>query len=354
MSVEWYLMTPPNSQVSGLEDDDFMPSAKDAFLETLETNVASDVELYNYDLSECTPLRAIIQNKLTDTKLKTLTRHMLAPIGSCKAGMYVKIDGRYWLIVGIVDNNTVYEKAVLSICNYLLTWVNSKGKIVQRWTNVSSASQYNNGETSTDYYFVRSDQLLILMPDDDESLLLDTGARFIIDQRCKVYEKSLQDVKTQNCSKSVNVYKVTRTDTVLFDYQDSGHNEIMVYQDEQGVNDGYYVIDGKGYWLCDPNYMNKTSVLSSEIKYQTTELYPSIEPVVLEACFYDEDKNVVDVSPIWEIRCDFVQDLNLEFDGNKIKISTENKKLKGKDFVVVLKADGYEEVTLTISIKSFI
>ena len=65
------------------------------------------------------------------------------------------------LIINLNEGNIdmitdgMYEKAVLVLCNYLLTWKNENGDIIQRWVNASSASQYNNGETSNKFYFVR-------------------------------------------------------------------------------------------------------------------------------------------------------------------------------------------------------
>lgn len=347
-------MKSPYDQLSGFENDAFNDFAQEGFLESLDTEIATDIEICNYDLSECKPIRAVIQNNVQDTKLKTLVRHALVPIGTCKSGMYVKYKNRYWLIVGLVDDNKMYEKAVLAICNYFLTWVNERGQIIQRWTNVTSASQYNNGETSTSYYFIRSDQLLILLPNDDESLLLNTGKRFIIDQRCKIYEKGFNNVIDCDCSKPVNVYDITRTDTVLFDYQDGGHNEIMVFQQEQKPTEGYYVIDGKGYWLCERPAINKTGILSGQIVCEEPIVYLGLEPTTFEARFYDTNQNEINITPQWEIRCDFLDDLKVQYIDNYISIFTDNRKLKNKTFTIALSGQGYEETTIDVKIKLFI
>ena len=118
MAVEWYLLKSPYDQLSGYESEALNDFGAEGFLEALDSDVALDVELYNYDLSECTKLRAIFNNRLTDTKLKTLVRHLLVPVGTCHAGMYAKVKGRFWIITGIVDDNGIYEKAILQICNY--------------------------------------------------------------------------------------------------------------------------------------------------------------------------------------------------------------------------------------------
>lgn len=353
MAKEWYLLSTPNDQVSGYESEAFEDFATEGFLESLSSSLADDIEICNYDLSECKKSRAIILNKTQDTKLKSLTRNILLQIGSCVAGNYIKYDDRYWIVVGFVDNNKIYEKAIVVLCNYLLSWINSEGKIIQRWISASSASQYNNGETGMKYYFVRSDQLLIITPDDDECLLLETGQRFIIDRRCRVYESRFDENVTVDTSNPVMTYEVTRLDTVLYSYQDSGHSEFICTQDEQHQADGYYVVDGKGYWLCDaPQTDAGTETLSSAIECDE-ELYAGLNTVTYIAKFYDIAGNPVDVTPIWKIESNFEQYLTIEYIGNSVTISA-SKKAANKSFTISLDGEGYEAVTKTITIHSFI
>ena len=95
MATEWYLMKPPYSQTSGFEDE-VMDFAQDAFTEALDSPIAIEVEYCNADLSICSPIQAIIQNKVQDTKLNAFTRHLLVPIGTCKAGGNVYRAGRLY------------------------------------------------------------------------------------------------------------------------------------------------------------------------------------------------------------------------------------------------------------------
>ena len=57
MATEWYLMKPPYSQTSGIEDEvkDF---AQDAFTEALDSPIANEDEYCNADLSICSPIQA--------------------------------------------------------------------------------------------------------------------------------------------------------------------------------------------------------------------------------------------------------------------------------------------------------
>ena len=193
MAEEWYLLKPPYSQTSGFEND-ALDFSKDAFLETLDTEIAVDIEYCSPDLSECTPMRAVVMNRVQDTKLNAFKRHLYLPIGTCKAGYLVKYKNRYWLIEGLVDDNGMYEKAVLVLCNWLMTWLNDKGEVVQRWSNIQSASQYNNGQRENRYYTLRTDQLLVCMPYDKECIMLDESVRFIIDKRIEYYEQEIPEL----------------------------------------------------------------------------------------------------------------------------------------------------------------
>lgn len=355
MATEWYLMDTDHDSVDGFESDAFDDFGRDAFGEVLDSSIGVDVELCNYDLSECEPIRVIVLNTVQDTELKTMNRMILVPIGTCKTGMYIKYKNRYWLIVGLVDDNSVYEKAVITICNYLLTWLNSNGEIIQRWCNVSSASQYNNGETSSKYYFVRSDQLLIATPDDDECLLLDSGKRFIIDRRCEIYEKNFGDDVVFDTSNPLIVYKLTRSDSALYNYSDSGHFEMLVTQDEKHDEDGYYVVDGKGYWICgEPTIVkDETPILSCEIVYDSLEIYNGFDEGIFTAVFYDADGNIVDATPNWSIDGDITEMLDINCIGDSIHISANNKKLTNQSFELSLGSDGYESTKITITVKAF-
>lgn len=358
MSKEWYLMGSPNDVVSGYEGEALLDFGAEGFNEALETEIALTVQLCNYDLTECRDIRVFIQGVHQDTKLKTFSRQVLAPIGTCKAGMYIYYKNRYWLITGIVDDNQVFEKAIMIICNYKLSWLNSEGKVIERWINAESASQYNNGESNMRYYFVRSDQLMVYMPDDDESLMLNSGARFIIDQRCTVYEKQFDGSQTSYVGNPVIVYKLTRSDTVLDNYIDSGVLGFIFTQTEQLSTDGYYYIGGNGYWLCDvpePEQENDQMPTSSIIA-DSDFLYIDLEPSIYTAMFFDQEGNVLSEYPEYtmQLSTDYNGKLQAQMISNSLHVYTSDYSLNGKTYRVILQADGYETVSKEITIKEFI
>lgn len=355
MAEEWYLLSGKHDIVSGFEAEALFDYGPESFLELLDSDIADDVVICNYDLSICVKRKAIIQNNLQDTKLKTLSRAMLVPIGSCKAGMYVKYKEKYWLIVGLVDDNKVYEKAIMHICNYRLDWIGRDGNPVSRWAHVESASQYNNGETNVKNYFIRTDQLMIHIPDDDESLMINSGTRFIIDRRCQIYERKFAKNIIFDTSNPVVCYDVTRTDSVLYNYQGSGYFQLLATQDEQREDDGYYMIDGVGYWLCQkPVPQTEVILPSAKIEYESNVIYVGMDASVFVGKFYNEAGEEISAAPIWTIAPDMGDKLEVQYVDDSILLYTNDESLASKSFTLTLSSDGVNPVSVEVSIRLFI
>ena len=113
MAEQWYLINSNHDTVSGFESDDFDYYTQDAFREALESSLGDDIKICRYDMEVLASTRAIPIGGVSDTKLKSTTRQLLLPIGTCQAGQYIYYEDKYWLIVNYVDNNKVYEKAII-------------------------------------------------------------------------------------------------------------------------------------------------------------------------------------------------------------------------------------------------
>lgn len=203
---EWYLTDNYKPIVtSGYESDAISEFAQNNFIDVLETTFADKVLLYNYNLSECKEVRCVIQGNSADTYLKSMERIMLFPIGTVKAGMYVFFDNNYWIITGYPGSNKSYEKVTAKICQYQIKWQNSDGTIVERWANLQSSSKYDDGLKESNTITLTSDSIMILLPNDAETLTLD-GKRIFIDKKTPPNK----------------VYMVSRADSVLYDYGEHG------------------------------------------------------------------------------------------------------------------------------------
>lgn len=349
MSRQWYLLDCQDGDYKDAPTDSFQTESSDALEQILSSPLAENVEIVNHDLTERISIKAVIQGRVQDTQLNSLQRKILAPLNSFKAGQYVYYKNRYWLIIGLVDDNSFYEKGVMILCNHLLTWENTEGEIIQRWSNLTSGSQYNHGESGTENYEFRTDQLLVLIPNDEESILLEHGHRFIIDKRCKIYEKHFSPDTVTDTSNKVITYEVSRVENLLFDYGDSGYVQLMVYQDEQHENDGYYIVNGNGYWLCGKSSTINTGNSRYKIGYDEPVVYCEIDPTM----FWIDNVGEMDGVPQWNIVCDFSSELNIQEIDNTIHISANDKKLIGKSFILKLSVNGIEHDSISVKIKAF-
>ena len=331
---EWYLIdnnTKPN-MIGGYENEGFLDCKDDAFYETLETDMADTVILYNYDLSESKEIRAIVEGNTADTQLKSMERSILVPVGTLHSGDYIFFEDEYWIVDGRPGNNKIYEKATLKECQYKLRWQKSDGTIIERFANLTSSSKYDVGENSNNTIILTSNNYLIIMPNDKDSMTID-GKRVFID---------LSDVPEK-------VFKITRNDDVLYNHHTHG-GTLNLIADKTELNKEK---DNQELWLCDyidistpttptppqPSNPNETAVLNANIS-GTTNLRIGVTRTYT-ATLSDKDGNTVqwdDTKYGWNIVSDFyVKQTAIK---NKISLTVEDEDFIDSSFLLqVIKFD---------------
>lgn len=183
MPKEWYLMSQPIFN-SGFENDEFLAYASEGFEEVLASFLADDVEIFEKSLS-LSPIktRAIIQGVTADTYNNSVIRQFLCRIGTLRCGQYIKVNGDYWLVNGIPGNNKMYEKAAAWYCKYAIRFVSPlTGKIVEYPVYDINSTQYGSGETPKTHMTIGTSQHLVYLPYNEETVMLDSGFRFLIDK----------------------------------------------------------------------------------------------------------------------------------------------------------------------------
>lgn len=318
---EWYLLTsdiPPNS-IGGFESESFNDYKNDAFCEALQTDIATTVVLYNSDLSECQYIRCIIQGNTADTKLKSMERIGLFKCGTVKAGLYIYFENTFWLITGYPGTNGIYEKATMILCQYKLCWQNASDKIIERWCNGTSASKYDIGENGNNTITLSSNTFTLLLPYDNEVIDLD-GKRVFIDKR------------TENPTK---VYKVTRSDDILYDYGE--HGCILSFiADKTEFNQ---TTDNQELRICD--YHSPTPQPN-----ETSDLFATISGGSTLRCgrskswhvtFKDASGIVTSPNFEWNIVGD--ADIIQKKDSNQIQLRVDDEQLIGCSFLLQIVVD---------------
>ena len=320
---EWYLMNnhKPNT-VSGYEGDILTDFAQSNFTDVLETAFSDAVLLYNHDLSECKEIRCVIHGNSADTYLKSMERVALFPIGTVKAGMYIFFENRYWLITGYPSSNKSYEKATVKLCQYKVKWQNSDGTIVERWVSTQSSSKYDDGLKDSNTMTLTSDSIMLLLPNDDESLTLD-GKRIFIDKK----------------NPPNKVYLVSRADSVLYDYGEDHGGMFCFITEKTELNES---TDRPDLGICDyispttPEEDDKTTILSSSITGTISgnkNLKIGFERTYT-ASLVDKEGNAVEWSDDFSWNVISFVDVGVKTDGSKIKVLVENDDFVDEKFKI--------------------
>lgn len=325
---EWYLLTPntrPNI-TGGYENQSFIDYKDDAFYEALQTDIASNVILYNSDLSSSSKIRCVMQGNTADTHLKSMERVGLFSCGTVKAGMYIFFEDRYWLITGYPGTNGIYEKATMVLCQYKLRWQNSSGDTIERWCNGTSASKYNMGENGNSTITLSSNTFALLLPDDEQVLELD-GKRVFIDK---------------HNTNPTKVYKVTRSDDILFDYGDEHGGLLSFIADKTELNP---VTDNQELRICD--YRSPTPSPEPSGPDETTDLSAVITGGNRLRCgraktwivaFLDQNGNeIMDQNFQWKVDSEYA--IKQVIDGHKIQLKVDDEQLIDCSFLLSVITD---------------
>jgi len=239
------------------------------------------------------------------------------------AGDLVEWTGAMWLIVSCDWDKEVYTYGKMQQCNYLLKWQNADADVIERWSVVLSASKYNNGEKYNNVIVVGSNQLMVYLPIDEETLKLRSDKRLMIDFNTEL----------PKC------YDITRVDTVTMGYDGTaeprydGKGCILLVLTETEINPDVDRID---LMLCD--YVNPNDIPHPSPINITYSGAPSIR-IGGRKTFTAETENEVVFSLVNSALLD--GKLTMEQTGNKCVVKCANDSaLVGATFKVEVVGDG--------------
>lgn len=334
MSENWYLMTTPN-QMSGFENDYFTDYATDSFNELLSTFVGDDVTIYNSTLDVSSVVKGIVQSK--DKKNE---KQILLPLNSCSVGMYIKYKNLYWLITEFVNDNKMYQNAVMQLCTYTLKFQSPTGTILS-YPCITSTKSFNQDETKV--ITLNSNQKSILLPFDDNTKLLTTDRRFYVDRL-----------------NNTTWHIVGGVDNTTYAYGDKGLIYFIVEQDvEQNTNQ---YPDRPDLGVC--NYFEPIVEPEPPVEgYSYATIMCSGDIVVggvtrtITPIFYESDNTIATgITAIWDIDLPlgYENQFTITYVDNQVKIKVaENYDLIEKTitFNVMGSSGGYGgSSTLTITV----
>lgn len=266
---------------------------------------------------------------INDGKKDYLKEFCTLPNQFIYTGDYIEWLNNYWLVYEADDDNEIYVNGKMQECNYLLKWQNSSGEIIERWVITQNAVQYNNGESGNKTITLGSDQLMIYIPFDSETIKLRRGKRFFI----------------SNDLEEPIVYKLTRPDSTT--YVRNGHGYLCVMVTEDLTNSS---VDRPDLWLCDyikpvPSTLppdGTQNLLHMKIPCSNYNIRPTGRDRVFIAHLYNSEgiEITTDIEYIWTVTSNISSYITYSAIANVLSISL-SKTYQGLG----------EEITITCSSK---
>lgn len=167
-----------------------------------------------------------------------------------------------WLITEKDANSEVYASGMMQRCNYLLKWLNGEGKIIEKWCVVEDGTKYLIGERSEDIITVGDARIAITIGKDEDTVYLDRGKRFLVDDMD---------------SDAVLAYQITKPNKLFNVYNGKGVFRFIL--SEVNMTDN----DNKELRIADFYNWKPHTELENEHKDKDIPLKDIVEEAVAEA-----------------------------------------------------------------------
>lgn len=263
------------------------------------------------DYSEETELKIRLHSRRFSTAngdLVSFVTQMDEPI--CVGDIVYNSNSYEYMICTEVSNlNNIQYNGKFTVCNWILKWQNDKGEIFEYPCQDMNSTQYNSGETNNRTFTIGTSQHMLTLPCDENTVILESPKRFYLDK---------SPINTTS-------FIVTQNDNTSYNYGKKGLVKLTVSQYVE-VNEK----DRPDLGLCDyievDNSNNGDVTTQSnyaKIEYTSTSIVSGGSSKTFTAKFYDKDNNEIIKTPMWDIMCDFKDELEVNQNGNHITISID-------------------------------
>lgn len=262
---------------------------------------------------------------------------------------YDSIEDEYLICTESYKVSDIHWQGKFTLCNWVLRWQNDNGDVLNYPCYDINATQYNSGEQSNKQFTIGSSQHILLLPYDQNTVVLKTPQRFFLDKNYEV----------------PTVFVVTQNDTTSYNFGRKGIVRLTVMEDAYNVNK-----DRIDLGICDykeplegsedeadtstpppPSSLHKSTIL-----FNTNVLKSGGDSQVFTAKFFDENNNeIMGVVPVWKIVSDFNDSLQVVEHENSIEIEVDDDSCIDEEFKIVLSdSDGKVSSSLLVGIESLL
>lgn len=235
--------------------------------------------------------------------------------------IYNAVDEEYWLCTEAFNIDTIHYQGKFTLCNWILKWQNSDGEILEYPCYNVNTTQYNSGETPNRNFTVGSSQHTVLLPCDDNTVILDTPQRFFLDKNMK---KPTTYIVTQNDTTTLNTGRKGIVRLTLCEYEFNSAKDRI----DLGVCDYHDKDSSREDIPVEP--------IESVILYNTKIIKSGGSPQVFTGVLFDATGVEIPSTQIkWDIVCEFKDQLHYVIDGNKLIISIDNDDYVDEEFKII-------------------
>lgn len=255
--------------------------------------------------------------------------------------LYDSVEDEFLICTEAFNIDDIHWQGKFTLCNWMLKWQKPvTGEVLVYPCYSFNSTQYNSGETTNKQFTVSSSQHTILLPYDENTVILNTPQRFFLDRNT---EKPVSFIITQN-------------DTTSMFYGKKGIVRLTVVE-YAGDTDK----DRPDLELCD--YFNpvitstdidKEKEINAMISFDSTVIKSGGNEQVFIGKFIDSDGNEIDgILANWDIVSGFTDRLEVSRSDNQIKISVDDDSLIDEEFKLILSDEtGEHTASLVIKIES--
>lgn len=248
MAKEWTQFASPPSYTGGNESNDFN-FFKELYLDDIfDSPLGSDLKYYhgkpNLVNDNGVSFKGVVQQVISDNDDSSKKRQVLCSVGTLTSGDYIKYKDDFWIVVGLVDDNKFYEKAIIYYCNWVLKFTLSPdfgSKVTEYPVYCTNSTQYNSGVKNAINTKFGSAQYLVYIQSNDETNMVERDTRFLIDKnnlRPTAYRITQVDETSKSFnSKGVNIWTIMECQTEYMN--DDVHNGIANKVKQEVVSDSY-------------------------------------------------------------------------------------------------------------------
>lgn len=253
------------------------------------------------------------------------------------------VNNEYWICTSSFNIDTIHYQGKLTLCNWILKWQNKQGEILEYPCYNANTTQYNTGETPNRNFTVGSSQHSVLLPCDENTVILDTPQRFFLD-------KNIQHPTT---------YIVTQNDTTSLNFGTKGIIRLTLAEyefDTEKDRIDLGVCDYFEYDVGSNEDESATGIIQTVIYYDTLIIKSGGNAQTFIAKTLDVSGNDITSNHIdWQIICDFADKLSTVINGNQIMISIDDDDYIDEDFKLICRdEDNNSSSEIIITIESIL